>query len=96
MLTPIVNLNGTYGPALLKQYTDALSAVGEALAAMRKIECHGRDYPIGDPERLTLARAMRNVEVRRLEDLMSRLTAVAVAVQDQLLAREQTRERVKA
>lgn len=95
MLVPTINLNGTPGAELLKQYTDAMDAIVVALVAMRAIECHGRDFPdlprVSRHQRAQTAQRMKGVEVRRLEDLHLRITHVATELQNQLLAREQTR-----
>ena len=44
---PTIHLNGTPAADLLAQWENAYTALVDALARLREVEVHGRDYPQG-------------------------------------------------
>ena len=68
IIAPVINNNGTSATALLDEHRQALTAIQQAIEAVKAITVHGRDYqaaPIGTYE------AARNAHITRLEALES-------------------------
>ena len=81
---PALNINGTNGAALLDQYALAAEVVRDAIAAVRRIECHGRDYQTIDSDAPYVAYREHVSRIASLEAVEAELTAIALSVYDQI------------
>lgn len=82
---PNVNINGTNGQTLLKEYCDAMYATEAALAKLADATCHGRDFWAGNPENtFQQAREERGEALTKLRDVIAYLEGVAVGIDRQL------------
>ena len=92
---PIVNINGTSGEALMAHYIKVLDAVHVLQGLMREGTPHGRDYQTAEPLTYETAREQHLEMLHNLSDIESRVTSIAMGVQDQLMDRKAMREATK-
>lgn len=85
MPAPTINLNGSRGSDLLKEYENASKALDDACKAIQAITVHGRDYDASGWRQATEAklRLLKSIEASRLE-----IESVAINVIEQIHARE--------
>jgi hypothetical protein len=88
---PVINLNGTNGEALLKEYRTAIGAVNTAYIALDNITVHGRDFQTAAPGLYAQAREEQINRLKALAQIKEELLALYAAVDDQLIERKRTR-----
>lgn len=87
---PSLHLNGTGECALRQQYSDALSALSKASAALRATAPSGRDYyPQGDGA-LRRAEDEHEDRMERLESVRDELLAISLAIRPRKAAASAT------
>lgn len=88
MQYPQLNINGTNGKVLLDEHIEAMTAVQEAISAVQKITCHGRDYQtIANPQAASDAFREHLARIAALDKVAKELAAIASNIADQLTAR---------
>lgn len=92
---PIVNINGTSGDALMAHYIKTLDAIHALQGIMREGMPHGRDYQTAEPGIYETAREQHSEMLNELSAIESRVTTIALAVQEQLMDRKAMREASK-
>lgn len=85
---PQINLNGTDGNVLMKEYADAYYAVNEACTKLLAATCHGRDYQ-GHPINNAFMTAQREQGERigKLESVRADIAAILAEMQRQMRER---------
>lgn len=82
MQTPTIHLNGTNGVALTDAYSDAASAIRDAIDAAHKTGPNGRDYYPQGPDALTAALAEHSDRIAKLEAIKAEFEALALHCYD--------------
>jgi hypothetical protein len=83
MSLPTVHLNGTSREELIQLRLEAVTAIREAIVALRKAAPHGRDYYVQSPEAYRMARAVWEARLDALENVAEELRSEALEIQDQ-------------
>ena len=84
MIIPKIHLNGTSGDQLLEQTCSVMTALNDALDAMRKATPNGRDYyTLGDGMILKAQDEFKAL-YRSIEDVRSEFEVLAMAIDAQL------------
>lgn len=90
---PIVHINGTHPASLLHQWSTAERAINEAIAILRQVEVHGRDYyPLAQPgmrDPTLVAYAEHQQRIRTLVAVHRELEQITESVLRQVEARQQ-------
>jgi len=93
MQYPQVNLNGTLGAILLRQYLDAADALRAAERRLDEAAPHGRDYQTLDDGAFRRAQDEHLDRKRRLESIIQELLDIAQEIARQNDEREISRRR---
>jgi hypothetical protein len=80
----------------MAHYIKTLDAVHTLQGLLREGTPHGRDYQTAKAGTYELARDQHTEMLNELSDIESRITSVAIAVQEQLLDRKARQEAAKA
>jgi len=91
LVAPTINLNGTAGEDLLREYGEAAQALKKAQRALEAATCNGRDFP--NPAELRKAIDAKSLMVGDLQKMRSEVEDVAVELSDQLNARNARKRR---
>lgn len=83
MMTPTIHSNGTSKQNLLQELTEAHAAVGAAIAALRQVTVHGRDYYVQGPAAYPQAREEMDRRLASLGQIADDLTEMYHAVEAQ-------------
>jgi hypothetical protein len=81
---PVLNLNGTSGPALVEEYKNAYRAIREAYEAVNSVTVHGRDFQTAPPGTYEKARAEKVEWLTQLKSIEQAMTDLATDVQKQM------------
>jgi hypothetical protein len=76
MQLPAIHSNGTGKATLLREYRKGVEKVDDAIAAVRDITVHGRDYYIIGPEAGSVAMEEHRDRLKRLEAVKDDLVAI--------------------
>jgi len=82
MMVPTLHLNGTSRVELLNQQLEALQALRLARLAMRAAAPNGRDYYPQGKGAFEKADSEHAARVRAIDDLLTNLEALAMAISD--------------
>lgn len=83
MQFPRIHMNGTPAERLLEQYSEAIFAINDALAALGRIDVNGRDYyPMGDAA-ITAATKEHRARYEALMTVWKELSAIAENIDEQ-------------
>lgn len=85
MQYPCIHLNGTNGQDLLDQYSTAMETLSDAIAALRAIEVHGRDYYTISDDAASIAMREHRARLSSLNSVMQDLERIATNIYDQML-----------
>ena len=85
---PVLNLNGTDGDVLMAHYIKTLDAIHTLQGLLREGTPHGRDFITAEPLQYEMAREQHSEMLNELSDIESRVTTIAMGVQDQLMERK--------
>lgn len=88
---PLINLNGTGGETLVRQYEVARSAVMNAVQIVRSVTVNPRDYYPINAEAYDKAREEFCQQMAKLDEVNAYLTSIMICVQDQQQERESRR-----
>ena len=83
IIVPVVNLNGSSADSLIQGYADALDALRDAIAAMRQITPHGRDYQTEERTVLIGAQNQHEARLQALDNIYRELQFIAGAIWEQ-------------
>jgi len=84
MMIPTVHLNGTHGPNLLDQVTDASQAAWKLMKALENMSPHGRDYYVQSPSAFKQAQMEHEDRYKLVKSLLDELEQLAEGIADQL------------
>lgn len=84
---PQLNINGTQGEELFLEASKAISAMDDAIAAIKAMSCHGRDYQTLPGNAVSDAYKEKIARVINLTLVRDELYAIAASIQEQLAAR---------
>ena len=86
MIAPKIHLNGSNGNMLRDQYRATVTALSDAMTALRAIEIHGRDYYTiqGDSEACNKAYHTRLGMVNMVKEIQNELSLVEMHIIEQL------------
>lgn len=79
---PTIHLNGTGAKTIFDENLEAMTAIGEALALIQKMEFNMRDYYPQGPDAYSAARAERNVHVEAIRKAKEHFMAIAMHAQE--------------
>jgi hypothetical protein len=85
---PVLNWNGTDGDVLMAHYIKTLDALHTLQGLMREGTPHGRDYQTAEPGTYEKAREQHSEMLNELSDIETRITSIAIGVQEQLIDRK--------
>jgi hypothetical protein len=91
---PTLNLNGTSGEELCKEYRAAYDAVNTAYKTLAKVTVHGRDFQTVDQSLYQAARKEQKTRLLALSRLKDELLAMYKGVSAQLRERARSRSHV--
>ena len=77
MMLPTIHLNGTSRAELLAGYVEAIDALGEAIAALRRAAPNGRDYYQQGPYAYPQAREEHIAHIAALDAIRQDLNTLA-------------------
>jgi len=77
LIAPKINLNGTSKEDLLRQCLQAVGALDEALAALREMTPHGRDYQTANSGTFELAAAQHRSRIERVTEVRREVETIA-------------------
>jgi hypothetical protein len=80
---PLIHLNGSSGTQLLAAYEAALTSVDKALADLRAVDFHSRDY-YPRPGSWDLAHAERVKAFNALHDVRDQVTRIRDSIHTQI------------
>jgi hypothetical protein len=84
MMIPTVHLNGTSQQSLMSELETAHGAIVAAIAALRQVTVHGRDYYVqAAPDAYTQARHEMDARLVALETIQDELMEMHVGIQKQ-------------
>ncbi len=83
MMIPSVHLNGTGKTALLEELEVAYAAIDKAIAALRQVTVHGRDYYVQGPHAYGQARTEMDARLAALGQIREDVRAMHAAVEAQ-------------
>ena len=84
---PQINLNGTNGKDLRKEYLNAMLALEDAVNAMFQITVHGRDYHMKGQHVTSEAQHEHSARIRQIELVKQEITEILLNIEDQLEGR---------
>lgn len=87
MMKPTIHLNGTNWEALLEQQASTMTAISNALQALRNSAPNARDYYPQGPEAFHTADLEHRARVSKLELVFTEIEAIAEHVMEAGMAR---------
>lgn len=91
MTKPTIHLNGSDSESLLSNYMNALTAVQEAIVAIRMTAPHGRDYYVSGDAAIHAAMHEHSNRLAMLEAVRGELDMLAAHVVEQQAERKARR-----